>query len=234
MNNLIITVGTLCMSLDANAPVIRRRPDLEPQVTDDSVTAQVGRPVVVAREGQRVVVQADTLGPLNVVRWYRDDGTLVRVADQLEINDFDVDDVGEYIMVASNNQGIDRERVTLRLASNPKISSPQPSAPDRPLLDQDRHYTVGEPADIVEGRTVTLRVSFSGEPRGDVRWTLPSGATLQPGQSLNGVEVLNNGDLRVNNARSQDSGAYRSIVSNVEGEEDVTTTISVFRKISYG
>ena len=214
---------------DANAPVILRRPDVEPQVTDDSVTARIGRPVVVARQGQRVVIQGDTLGPQVVVRWYRGDGSFINIGSQLEISDFGEDDVGDYIMVADNDQDTDRETVTLRLASSPKISSPGPITPERPLIDEDKDYTVGEPGDVIEGRTVTVRASFSGEPRGDIRWTLPSGATLRVGQSSNRVSVENNGDLIITDTQPGDSGDYTFIVTNEEGEENVTTAIRVLR-----
>ena len=221
----------VCIWSDANAPVIQRRPDIEPEVTEDSVTARLGRPTVVARKGQNVIVQADVSGSGVLTRWYKGDGTQIQSRGALEITEFGEDDVGDYVMVAENGQGIDRERMALQLASKPKISSPGPVRPDRPLIDEDKEYNVGEPADIVEGRTVTVKASFSGEPRGEIRWMLPSGTTLRPGEMSDRVGVLDNGDLQVVDAEPGDSGEYMSIIRNEAGEENITTTIKVYRKV---
>lgn len=98
---------------------------------------------------------------------------------------------------------------------------------ERPISDADRRFFPGQAGDILRGRDATLSGQVSGRPRPTVTWRLPSGRQLRRGESDGRVTVLNNDDLKIENAQPEDAGNYRIVASNSAGVDKVDIPVTV-------
>lgn len=83
---------------------------------------------------------------------------------------------------------------------------------------------------VVESRTLTLDVEATGLPTPNIKWRIPSGRRLGPGQSEGRFSVLANNSLIISDTRVRDSGTYRSIASNPAGLAKVKSRVTVVGK----
>ena len=228
-------------------PTIIRRPDVEQEVDGNRVTAQIGNPDVIGGEGQTVRVVCDAAGSGVNIAWYGPDGMSAGSGSPLVIREFDGDKAGMYTCEATNRGGKDTEAITAVLGGrivliieffiltfyhlfieSPKISSPDPVVPERPLPDEDREYPVGQISDVRRGRTLTLTCSSVGIPPGDISWTLPSGTSLRIGESEGQVSVNDNGDLTIRDSRDEDVGQYTCTAINSLGAVGRSSKVNVY------
>lgn len=105
--------------------MIDRRADVDPVITDDSVTTTVGRSDVDVADGQDLRVTCTASGtPTPEIDWEKD-GIRVRstgkvkvdAAGTLNVDNFEGQDAGSYTCIATNAQGTDRQTISVSRAS---------------------------------------------------------------------------------------------------------------------
>ena len=82
---------------------------------------------------------------------------------------------------------------------------------------------------------MTITCVVSGRPSPVLQWRLPSRMPsrriLRPGQSDGRMSVSTKGQLKIENARLNDTGTYICTVNNVAGRDRVKNLIKVIRKL---
>lgn len=107
--------------VDRGSPIITRRPDEDPTVTDDTVQTIIGRRRVVVGLGKTLRIECTAIGsPDTTISWYRngvivsDSGRRRTLADgTLVVNDFESLDSASYTCEARNREGTDTETITV-------------------------------------------------------------------------------------------------------------------------
>ena len=80
---------------------------------------------------------------------------------------------------------------------------------------------------VGKGNDLDVDVSYSGNPRPDVIWSLPSGRRLRVGETYGRFSVSDGGSLRINDSEAADSGSYRAIAVNRAGQDETDTLVRV-------
>lgn len=114
----------------SGSPVIQRRPDVEPVVTEEGVSSVIGRPDVLASRGQTLTLACSAEGsPDPTISWYRNKGQIgdndhFEVTDgRLTIKKVGRRDEGDFECRAVNTAGQDRETVNVRLAGKTRLDT---------------------------------------------------------------------------------------------------------------
>lgn len=111
---------------------------------------------------------------------------------------------------------------------------PKLRAPDAPVIfptpDNDVNYTAGQPASAIQGRTVRIASSATGNPTPNIRWRLPGGKRIGLGQSYGRARVMGDYTLVLENVQPQDAGTYRAIASNTAGLDKAKSRLRVIGK----
>eukprot|EP00118_Oscarella_pearsei_P020119 m.216804 g.216804 ORF g.216804 m.216804 type:complete len:5038 (+) comp39875_c0_seq3:78-15191(+) len=207
--------------------------------TRQSVTAYAGRRRVKVSQGQRLVLIGTATGtPDPTVKWLRDDADIVNSSritqgnGRLVISKVTREDGGTYVFRATNAAGSDEDAIQIVVKDRPLIRRPAPAFVERPLADEDKTYAAGQVAEIVNGRTVTLTADVGGDDQENLRitWKLPSGDELKPGESKDRYSVNVNGSLVISDTSSSDSGDYQLRLSDPDGGDTLTTSLSAVQK----
>ena len=115
----------------------------------------------------------------------------------------------------------------------PRLVAPPPGDEEQEIVDGDLVYTVGSMAIGMAGRRVTLQCQDrTGRPPSNISWTLPSGQTLEPGQSVTDPSAVSvdrdRSSLTITSASSASDGSYTCRAKNVAGTDDAASTVSIY------
>ena len=106
----------------------------------------------------------------------------------------------------------------------------------RPVPDADRMFTVGQKAEVLVGRSVVINFTVTDREPGEytVRWMLPDGSFLRPGESRDNTAVSQRTRfLTISNAQTSDIGNYRVVVTDAVGSSEANTRLQVFSMWSH-
>jgi hypothetical protein len=126
---------------------------------------------------------------------------------------------------------VDRELTGLCCEEPPTIIKPVDVVPVRPVPDEDRMFTAGSNAEILLGRSVIINFTVTDRESGEytVRWVLPDGSFLTPGESRDNITVSDETRfLTISNSQTANIGNYRLIVTDTIGSREVNTRLQVF------
>ncbi|KAL9845276.1 LOW QUALITY PROTEIN: immunoglobulin superfamily member 10-like [Geothlypis trichas] len=138
----------------------------------------------------------------------RPDGTLLLRA-------LTVLDRGTYTCRARNAAGSAALPVRLQVVAAPPT-----------ILEEARQSVAG-----AAGQSLSLPCTARGRPEPSVRWVLPGGAELRPGQALrSGPVLLANGTLRLGSIGPSDSGTYECIATSSTGSHRRVVSLAVERR----
>lgn len=101
----------------------------------------------------------------------------------------------------------------------------------RPVPDEDRVFAVGQRAEVLQGQSVVVNFTVTDREPGEysVRWKLPDGSFLRPGERKNNVQVSTDTRfLTISNAQPSDVGNYQAVVTNAAGSNEASTRLQVF------
>ena len=99
-----------------------------------------------------------------------------------------------------------------------------------PAPDRDVSYTAGQSASAIQGRTVRISASATGNPTPTIRWRLPNGKRIGVGQSYGRARVMDDYTLVLENVQPKDNGKYRAIASNIAGLDKAKGRLTVIGK----
>lgn len=108
----------------------------------------------------------------------------------------------------------------------PKLQDPEGEV-EFPTPDRDVSYAAGQRASAIQGRTVRLTASATGNPTPTIRWRLPSGKRIGVGESYGRARVMDDNTLVLENVEPKDDGTYRAIASNTAGLDKAKTRLRV-------
>lgn len=124
-------------------------------------------------------------------------------------------DRGTYTCRARNAAGSAALPVRLQVVAAPPT-----------ILEEARQSVAG-----AAGQSLSLPCTARGRPEPSVRWVLPGGAELRPGQALrSGPVLLANGTLRLGSIGPSDSGTYECIATSSTGSHRRVVSLAVERR----
>lgn len=94
-------------------------------------------------------------------------------------------------------------------------------------------FTAGQRAEVVEGRSVVVNFTVTDREPDEysVKWKLPDGSFLRPGDKKDNVEVsADTRFLTVSNTQPSDIGDYKVVVTNEAGSNEASARLQVFSK----
>ncbi|XP_075908346.1 immunoglobulin superfamily member 10-like, partial [Petromyzon marinus] len=193
-----------------------------------------GAPVIVDKASTMIAIVADSdvaihcpaIGnPLPTISWTKvATGATIRAGSRLGsrfevlpngtflVRSGHLQDRGQYLCTAANDQGSDHYTVTLTvLAYRPRVRQPR-------FQNLTAH----------QGEPVELRCPAEGRPRPQVSWLLPDRSFLRTASLGEGrVTLAPDGTLHIRRVAASDRGSYKCIASNPAGTDTVGFRLDV-------
>ncbi|CAH0545686.1 unnamed protein product [Brassicogethes aeneus] len=205
-------------SSEARLKTITERPKFISPLTDDQVEDT----------GETTLhVRADGL-PKPEIRWYLNGNPMVedehhkistetgtQVTSNLTISNYNLADVGYYKAVAINVVG--------EAETSARVSMQQTPPTFGKRLDRNEECNEGEPLE--------LKAKIHGSPKPTVAW-FKDGEPIDPNDENIKTTLLPDGTVKLNilNAKPGDSGAYKLVVRNANGETSCLCAVAVTQK----
>jgi hemicentin len=206
-----------------------RRVGVAPRISSSEAVIPLEYGRISMARGMKLTLTASAVGtPIPILSWYKN-GKLIRNDTRflvgndgsLVIRKFSSRDAGTYEVRAVNSAGQDSNTIEVQLGDRPQFSRRQSITPPALVPDTDRTFSPGQLAQVIRGRTVTFVVGVLGNPAPYVSWRLPSGRRLGFRQTYDRFSVAENGDLRISNVNSRDSGKYQVFAYNFAGMDKI-------------
>lgn len=141
-----------------------------------------------------------------------------QVASSLVIKNFSTQDIADITCIATNIAGTAETSGKLSLAKT------------TPTFGR----TLPKSAEIDEGEPLELKAKVDGSPIPSVKW-LKNGEVVKPDGRIK-IEALPDGTVKltIDNVKPTDSGAYKLVATNPNGEASTMCAVAVKRKYSTG
>ncbi|XP_022920655.2 obscurin isoform X3 [Onthophagus taurus] len=165
------------------------------------------RPTITWFLNDKVIEEGSALGEMKIVA-----NTESQVSSYLTITDFGEKDAGIYKVTAVNVVGDVETHAVIHMTQTP------PSFSLRLIRNLD----------VNEGEPLTLKAKVTGSPKPTMKW-YKDGEEISPENERIKTELLPDGNIRlhIDKITPADSGAYKIVVKNVNGESAALCAVAV-------